>query len=274
MNVLLERPQLDDIASFFESIELDPSFAASVSGAWILAARGRLRALRGERGAAVPDLRAAGDIFTGLQFDNPLVALWRSPLALALPMEARDEARALVEEELRCAVACGLPRAQGVALRAAGCLEGGDRGIDLLEESLTMLQHPNHSLERARSLVELGAARRRANQRVAAREPLRAGLELAHRCGAERLAARAVDELRACGARPRRRVVSGPDALTSAEGRVARMAADGMTNREIAQALFVTAKTVENQLGHAYRKLGVRSRDELRRALRGPEQSG
>jgi DNA-binding CsgD family transcriptional regulator len=115
--------------------------------------------------------------------------------------------------------------------------------------------------------VELGAALRRSNYRVAAREHLYAGLDLADRCGAERLAARAEDELRASGARPRRRAVSGPNAMTASEGRVARMAARGMSNRDIAQALFVTAKTVENQLGSAYRKLGIRSRDELGSAL-------
>jgi DNA-binding CsgD family transcriptional regulator len=128
-------------------------------------------------------------------------------------------------------------------------------------------------LERARTLVELGAALRRANQRAAAREPLTAGLDLAHACGAERLAARAKEELQASGARPRRQRVFGPDSLTSAEARVARMAAEGMTNREIAQALFVTAKTVENQLGVVYRKLRVRSRDQLGAALL-PELSG
>lgn len=110
-------------------------------------------------------------------------------------------------------------------------------------------------------------ARCRARGGPAPREPLTAGLELAHVCGAERLAARAMEELQASGARPRRQRVSGPDSLTSAEARVARMAADGMTNKEIAQALFVAAKTVENQLGVVYRKLNVRSRDQLSRAL-------
>ena len=93
------------------------------------------------------------------------------------------------------------------------------------------------------------------------------GRHLADAWGAERLAGRAEDELRASGARPRRRAVTGPGAMTASEERVARMAARGMTNREIAQSLFVTAKTVENQLGSAYRKLGVRSRDELGRVL-------
>jgi len=269
-DIVLERPQVEDVAAVLESVHLEPALAVTTAGAFLLAPRGRLRSIRGDWEGAIKDLRAAGEIFTGLQFRNPILALWRSPLALALPPEARAEARSLVEEELHDATTAGLARCRGVALRAAGCLEGGVRGIKMLEESLGMLQHPDAVLERARTLVELGAAIRRANRRVAAREPLGAGLDLAYRCGADRLAARALEELRAAGARPRRPAVSGPDALTSSEARVARMAADGMSNREIAQSLFVTAKTVENQLGAVYRKLGVRSRGQLREALAAP----
>jgi DNA-binding CsgD family transcriptional regulator len=271
-DVLLERPGLGDIASLLSSIELElePALAGTASGAWLTATRGRLRSQRGAREEAVQDLRAAGRIFERLGFRNPILALWRSPLALALPPEAAEEARWLVNEELRDAMAAGLTRSQGIALRAAGCLEGGERGVELLERSLSELQRDDAALERARTLVELGGMLRRANQKAASRGPLQAGLDLAHRCGAERLAARAIEELRASGARPRRHAVSGPDALTSSEARVVHMAADGMSNREIAQSLFVTAKTVENQLGSAYRKLGVRSRDRLRSALAEP----
>jgi DNA-binding CsgD family transcriptional regulator len=269
-DVLLERPGLGDIASLLSSIELEPALAATASGAWLRATRGRLRSQRGAREEGAQDLRAAGRIFERLGFRNPILARWRSPLALALPPEAAEEARWLVNEELRDAVAAGLTRSQGIALRAAGCLEGGERGVELLERSLSELQRDDHVLERARTLVELGGMLRRANQKAASRGPLQAGLDLAHRCGAERLAARATEELRASGARPRRHAVSGPDALTSSEARVVHMAADGMSNREIAQSLFVTAKTVENQLGSAYRKLGVSSRDRLRSALAEP----
>jgi DNA-binding CsgD family transcriptional regulator len=115
--------------------------------------------------------------------------------------------------------------------------------------------------------VELGAALRRANQRTEAREPLRAGLDLALGCGATRLADRARTELRATGARPRRESLSGAAALTPSERRVAEMAASGLSNAEIAQALFVTVKTVEGHLSGAYRKLDVRSRTELGDAL-------
>lgn len=271
IDVLLERPELGDIATLLCSIELEPALASTASGAWLLMARGRLRAQRGEHEAAAHDLRAAGQIFEALGFTNPIVTPWRSPLAMALPPEAAEEARDLVDQELDIATAAGLPRARGVVLRAAGCLEQGESGFELFERSLDELQREDDALERARTLVELGSALRRANKKVDAREPLVAGLDLAHRCGAERLAARATEELHATGVRPRRRAVTGPDALTSAEARVASMAADGLSNREIAQSLFVTAKTVENQLGSAYRKLGVRSRAELRSALADPD---
>src|ERR1700691_4256189 len=74
---------------------------------------------------------------------------------------------------------------------------------------------------------------------------------------------RARTELSATGARPRRLFNSGRDALTPSEPRVARMAAEGLTSQEIAQALFVTTKTVDSHLGHAYTKLGINSRKLL-----------
>ena len=118
--------------------------------------------------------------------------------------------------------------------------------------------------------MDLGAALRRANRRAEAREELAAGMELAHRCGADALAARAREELVACGARPRRLVRTGVDALTPSELRVAQLAAAGHSNREIAQALFVTRKTVETHLGGIYRKLGVNAREHLAGKLQDP----
>lgn len=265
VDVLLERPDFDDARALAESIQLEPAFAESISGAWVIGTRGRLRGLRGERKAAIADLRSAGETFSKLRLRNPIMAPWRSPLALLLPRNLAGEARALVASEMADARDLGLARCEGTALRAAGLLEGGQRGIELLDESLRVLDHPNMRLERARTLVELGAALRRADQRVRARGPLREGLDLAQQCGAEKLAARAVEELRVTGARPRRRMISGPDALTPSEARIVRMAAGGMGNRDIAQALFLTVRTVENHLGSAYRKLGIGSREELRR---------
>jgi DNA-binding CsgD family transcriptional regulator len=122
-------------------------------------------------------------------------------------------------------------------------------------------------LEHARALVNLGAGLRALGHREQARAPLSKGLELAHRCGAAALVDRARAELRAAGARPRRNTLTGPDALTPAELRTARLAADGRSNREIAQALFVSTKTVEAQLSQAYAKLSIARREQLGGAL-------
>jgi DNA-binding NarL/FixJ family response regulator len=125
-------------------------------------------------------------------------------------------------------------------------------------------------LEHARALVDLGAALRRANQRTEARERLREGVELARKVGAFGLAGRANEEIAATGARPRKVLQTGLDALTASERRVAQLAAEGMTNKEIAQTLFVTIKTVEVHLSHAYRKLEISSRTQLDKALLTP----
>jgi DNA-binding CsgD family transcriptional regulator len=145
--------------------------------------------------------------------------------------------------------------------------------LALLREAVEVLEDSPALLEHGRAFTELGAALRRANRRSEARDPLRRGLELAHRCGAKPLAERAHTELAASGARPRRLVLSGLDALTPSERRVASMAANGMTNREIAQALFVTRKTVEVHLSSSYRKLGITSRSLLPGALAAPVES-
>jgi len=169
-----------------------------------------------------------------------------------------------------------VPRAAGIALRARGLLEGGEGGLRDLREAAELLAKSGARLEHARALVELGAALRRANQRTAGREPLRTGLDLAQRCGATRLAQRARAELIAAGARPRREAVTGLEALTASERRVAELAAAGMSNPEIAQALFITLNTVEGHLRRTYHKLSIGSRGQLPAALRSaaPEPDG
>jgi DNA-binding CsgD family transcriptional regulator len=139
--------------------------------------------------------------------------------------------------------------------------------LALLEESARVLDGSQAELERARTLSELGAALRRAGRRAEAREHLRGALDLARRCGADAVAERAHTELRATGARPRSLALSGPASLTASERRVAELAASGLTNREIAQQLFVTRRTVETHLTHVFEKLGLDSRTEIEAAL-------
>ncbi len=124
-------------------------------------------------------------------------------------------------------------------------------------------------LEYARALADLGAALRRIGDRSEAAALLRTSLDLAHRCGATALRQEVQEELLASGLRPRRFALSGIDALTPSERRVADMAASGLSNREIAQSLFVSLKTVEAHLASAYRKLDVSNRSKLSLVLAG-----
>jgi DNA-binding CsgD family transcriptional regulator len=139
---------------------------------------------------------------------------------------------------------------------------------------VTVLEPSEARLEHAGAVVDLGAALRRANRRSAAREVLRSGLELAERCGARRLQDRALVELHATGARPRRAALSGAAALTAAERRTAELALRGMSNPEIARTLFVTINTVEGHLRHVYQKLCIRSRQQLCEALQAEAPAG
>ncbi len=130
---------------------------------------------------------------------------------------------------------------------------------------MALLEGSQARLDYARSLVELGAALRRANRRAAARKHLTRGVRLAHACGAEALRARAEQELAACGGRRPRLEVSGRESLTASELRVIELAAAGATNTEIARDLYVSLKTVETHLSRAYRKLGLSGRGSRRR---------
>ena len=139
--------------------------------------------------------------------------------------------------------------------------------VELAREAVDVLGGSDLRVAHARALIDLGAALRRGGHRRDAREPLREGLDLANRCGSVVETDRAMDELRATGARPRRPDVSGVDSLSAQERRVAAMATQGLSNREIAEALFLTRRTVEMHLTGAYRKLDVSGRQDLPAAL-------
>ncbi len=174
-----------------------------------------------------------------------------------------------MEVELERARTWGAPGPVGRALRIMGEI-GREDGLAHLEEAARVLEGSTARLEHALALTALGARLRRARRPTDARAPLRRALELAEACGADGLVERARTELHATGARPRTTARSGVGALTPSERRVAAMAAEGMSNRDIAQALYVTPKTVEIHLSSVYRKLGVRSRRDLPGALTTP----
>jgi DNA-binding CsgD family transcriptional regulator len=270
VDVLVERGDLDEAERTLEPLAVDLP-GTGQTAAILRHARGRLRFAQRRFGEALGDLRAAGEISTGGLARNPCYLSWRSEAALAaLALGEHDTARRLSDEEVELARAFGAKRTLGVSLRAAGLVAGGQRGEALLREAIEVLEGPDTRLEHARTLADLGALLRRSNHRVEARQLLRQAVDIAHHLGAEALALRAETELRATGARPRRVLLTGLEALTASERRIAELAAEGLTNREIAQTLFVTARTVEGHLTHVFYKLDVKARTELPAALAAP----
>jgi len=269
VDVLVDRGRLDEAQGVLAAYDIERDLGVSMLLAHIvLLARGRLRLRQGRPADALADLLACGEALAGGGYANPGFAHWRAEAAVAhLRLGDVPAARALAREELRLARAFGAARPIGVALRTSALLLPAESAVPLLVEAVDVLARSAADLERAHASVDLGSALRRAGQTVAAREPLRTGLDLATRCGAGTLAERARQELLVTGARPRRGALTGPDALTPAERRVAALAAAGATNREIAQALFVSRHTVEVHLTNTYRKLGIDSRQKLVEAM-------
>jgi DNA-binding CsgD family transcriptional regulator len=265
IGALLERGALDEATEALRAIGLvDGEVPTQTPFNLTLSARGRLRLARGDLGGGLADLHECGRRNALLGVRNPVFIPWRADAVLA--HRARGEvaaARALAEEELDAACDWDTPGAIGAAQRVSALLREGDDAIALLRQAVTALADSPARLEHARALVDLGAALRRANHRREARDPLTRGLDLADRCGATVLCARAREELAAMGVHRRRSRLTGVEALTGSERRVAQMAARGLSNVDIAQTLFVTRKTVEKHLSNAYMKLGVNSRTEL-----------
>ena len=231
-------------------------------------ARGCVRLALGDAEAAAADLLRCGPLLADAGEPNPAILDWRSQAALALAASGDHErALRLATEELDLARRFGAPRAIGLALRARAAVVGGHAALDDLRDAAAVLAGSPAELARAKVLADLGEALLAAGAGDEARPLLADAAELAHRCEAAALGARVLQALHRTGARPRRLVRSGPDALTPAERRVAALAATGMANRDIAAELVVAARTVEFHLSAVYRKLGVSGRGELPEAL-------
>jgi DNA-binding CsgD family transcriptional regulator len=199
---------------------------------------------------------------------NPAWAPWRSLRAQALSgLQRQDEAIEMLEQELLRARNWGAAGPVARVLRLLGTI-GREGPLDTLREAVEVAEESTARLERAKALVALGSALRRGRKPSAAREPLRRGLELALQCGAPAVADQARTELYASGGRPKRDALTGPDSLTPSERRIAQLAAEGQGNREIAQALYITPKTVEFHLTSVYRKLGINARVGLTEILK------
>ena len=242
----------------------------------LLGVRGRLRLSQGRRQAGIRDLqeqearlRAVGDVPANV------LALHAKSLVPALVREGRlEQARQTAEEALGLARAFGRPRYIADSLQAHAFAYQDGPDVNELREAASIYEQIGARVDLARTLLEVGSALRRERQPAAARDPLRRAMDIARSCGARPVAERAEHELRAAGGRPRRDRVANRDVLTATERRVAQLASNGMTNRQIAENLFVTYKTVGSHLEHIFRKFDIHSRRELPEALARDEDVG
>jgi DNA-binding CsgD family transcriptional regulator len=268
LQALIERGQLDVAEQGLQCSTFAGEIPPGLANNTLFEARGLLHLAQGRARAALADLHEFGrrDELWGAA--NPLASRWRSHACFALLAAGEPEqARQLAATELERARRWGAASGIGVALRAAALVEGGEAAIARLSEAVGVLQRSPATLEYARALADLGAAQRRANRRSEARTTLQTALALARRNGADALAERVSTELRAAGGRSTDAAATGLDRLTVSERRVAELVAKGQNNPQIAQALFVTRKTIETHLSHIYSKLNISGRLDLARAL-------
>ncbi|MET8427736.1 AAA family ATPase [Nocardia sp. NPDC004860] len=269
---LIDRGELEEASEVVREASTQLRTGATETlNIWFYMARGRLRLAQGDPEGAKEDFLKTGSLLEVRGFLNPNYVLvpWRSQAGLAAHACGLDaEARELIDKDIELAMQFGLKSTLGAALRAKALIASPRPDIELLEKSVRVLEDAGTaSVELARSLLELGAAQRRAGRRVDSRDPLRRCLDLAHHAGATAVEKRAYEELLASGARPRRVVLQGADALTPSEQRIASLMVQGLVTRDIAESLYLTTSTVEWHRRNIYRKLDVGSRDELKKVF-------
>jgi DNA-binding CsgD family transcriptional regulator len=272
--ILIWRDQLDDAEATLAEINVtDGPVPPGALFLLPLMVRARARFERGDYASCLEDigaLTAQSEQFGG--GPSPALSLAVEEIRALLAMGRTEEARARADLLVNLGRKWGAPATMSHLFRAAAAAAEGAEEIEMLKESVAASMGSPRRLQAAEALVDLGSALRRQNHRAAARDPLREGLKLARRCGAIRLVKHAREELRATGETVRRYAPIGVESLTPSERRVAELAMSGMTNRQIAQSLFVTLKTVEAHLSAAYDKLDIKSRRELRGALGGARE--
>jgi DNA-binding CsgD family transcriptional regulator len=269
---LAERGAFAEAHGVLKDHALDGEIGGQIWEIGILHSRAALALAEGEFPRAHDDAVQTGRLRLAQGRPNPAWTPWRATASLALAHQGRRrEAAVFAAEELALAERFGAPTAILTASHAAALAEPDDvRRLGLCEAALARIDQPCSLLELSRMRLELGHALSRLGRRVEARGPLQLALADADRTGATLLAARARRELVATGLRPRRAQTEGVAALTPRQRQVCELAASGVTNRAIAQQLFLSVKTVETHLAAAFEKLGVETREALLDVLNTP----
>jgi DNA-binding CsgD family transcriptional regulator len=212
--------------------------------------------------AAVDHLLQTRELARASGLRHPGVVRFGGDLVEALLLAGQTgEARDALQELEAQATSTGSEWAAAAAARGRGLME--EAFSPHFERAIEHHDGSGDPFDRARTLLRYGERLRRANQRAEARGPLRSALEIFERLEADPWSAKARGELAATGERVRPRTEVASQTLTPQELQVARVVAQGATNREAASSLFLSAKTIEFHLSNVYAKLGLRSRSEL-----------
>lgn len=266
---LLEAGRDEDAAAILDVPEtLEATIHGSWAWLWLPYGRAHLAFSSGDLEQAVIQARLAGERQAAMEVPNYENLFWRPLAARALSHLGRTvEAAALSAEFVEVTTSLGTPRAAAIARATDAAIDGGPRGQERLLDAIDELDSIGAELDAARARLDLGMLLRRLRRAREARGPLAEAIDIGGHLGAKRLAAEAEEQLRLAGGRPRRLALTGVGSLTPAQRRAAELAAKGLSNPEVAQALFVTVRTVETHLTATYGKLGIESREELRGAL-------
>jgi DNA-binding CsgD family transcriptional regulator len=234
----------------------------------VMIMKAAVRRARGDRAGALDLLLECGRQLTSAGIHNPVWApWWLDAVCLLVALERRTEAAELAEFGAGCAGRWDTSEARGLALMARGMVATGEAATESLGAAVAELSASCARPLHVRAVRLLGEVRLSDGDAKAAREHLRTAVNLAIRMGDHAAAAEARDLLVLAGGRMPKLGVRPADALSGRERRVAELAAAGATNREIAEQLFVTVRTVESHLSNVYRKLGVELRADLLAAL-------
>ena len=268
LHCMVERDELNEAARLIERADQElPVPIAQGIFALLHLARGRVHLRLRNYDAARQEVEAAANAVADYGPVNPAAFPWRSLAGeIAHFSGDHERARSLIDEEVALAQLFDVPIGLGIALRRRAITETGDQALDTLQQAVAALEGTEARLELARTHAALGSALRRAGQRVSARSHLQKGLDLAHRGGATGVETQLRDELTAAGGRPRRSAVTGVESLTPTELRVAELGAEGLSNRQIAELIFVSRNTIAWHLRNIYRKLQVESREQISRS--------
>ncbi len=258
------RDRADDALATLARLDLDGELSGNAYEMALYHERAGLRLALGDGARCATELAALAAVAPFGTTGYPAAPGQLLAAQLAGRRGDAESARRHADDAVGRAERWGAPGHLGAALRTRGAVLGQDGD---LEEAVAVLRDAPARHELALALFELGSAQRRGNQRRLARDTLRMALDVAQTCGARGISVRIHAELVVAGARPRREAISGADALTASERRVATLAAEGRTNREIAEELYLTLKTVESHLTSSYRKLDIGGRAQLGDAL-------